>query len=269
MKKLLTLVLLGLTIMGCSSDDDVTINTSDYSEYIIENSISTDINFMAEEIYSDFENSQTPLLKLKFITEEQFPCVNYGLKTTEFLNENELIVRFEEILEPVGCYTAIGPAISYIDLPENINKLTLINGNVIDKYSVDINIEKITINLIENDFSISLYDKTFRIPENSFAYVCGTNTNNINIYNDFLSILEQNNSFTEFEFNGEGRIPYPETSSGHWVNHPSKFFIYSNLAEFENLENILNDYSTQNIEVNSGATIAIYGWNNLKYYSWN
>lgn len=269
MKKLLTLALLGLTIMGCNSDDDVTINTSDYSEYITENSIATEINFMAEEVYSDMETTQTPLLKLKLITEEQFPCINYSLKTTEFLSGNELIVRFDEILEPGGCYTAIGPAISYIDLPENIKKLTLINGNVIDRYSLDVSIEKINVTLIENNFTNSLYNKTFRIPENSFAYVCGTNTTNTNIYEDFLAILEQNTNFTEFEFNGEGRIPYPETSNGHWVNHPSKFFIYSNSTEFENLNTVLDNFSTQNIEENSGATIAIYGWNNLKYYSWN
>ncbi len=265
--KNLFLLLFGFLIISCNSDDE--INVDDYSEYITENSIATDINFMAEEIYSDLETPQTPSLKLKLITEEQFPCVNYGLSTTEFFNGNELIIRFDGIAEPEGCYTAIGPAISYVDLPENINKLTLINGNVIDRYSVEINEEKVNVTLIENNFTNSLYNKTFRIPENSFAYVCGTNTTNTNIYNDFFSILEQNNSFTEFEFIGEGRIPYPETSSGHWVNHPSKFFIYSNPTEFENLDNVLNNFSSQYIEQNSGVTIAIYGWNNKKHFSWD
>ena len=211
---------------------------------------------------------QIPLLKLKLITSEIFPCINYGLSITEFTNGNELIIRFDEIVEPGVCLTAIGPAISYIDLPINTNKVTFINGNMIDKYSIEISQEKISITLIENNFTSSLHNKTFRIPKNSFAYVCGTNTNNTNIYDDFLAILMQNTDFVEFEFEGEGRIPYPESSDGNWVNHPSKFFIYSDFEEFNKLANILNDYSSENIEENSGVTIAIYSWKNIKYYSW-
>ncbi len=262
-----TLLLLSIITFSCNTNDDDIINNSEYSEYITKNSIDTDINFMSEEIY-DISTSQTPSLKLKLITSEIFPCVNYTLSTTEFINGNELIIRFNEIIEPDVCLTAFGSAISYIDLPENINKIIFINGNIIDKYSMEINREKISITLIENNFTNSLYNKTFRIPENSFAYVCGTNTNNTDIYNDFLTILEQNADFEEFDFKGEGRIPYPESSDGNWVNHPSKFFIYSDLEEFNNLSNILNGYSSENIEENSGVSIAIYGWNNIKYYSW-
>lgn len=267
MKKLLILTI-ALTIISCNSNDAET-DTPIKAEYISENSISTNINFMPEEIYSSSDFPQTPLLKIKLITEEEFPCVNFHIKTTEFVNENELIIRFDGILDSGVCATAIGPAISYIDLPQNITKLTFLNGKVIDTYSIDINDEKITIELIKNKFTNSLFNKTFRIPKNSFAFVCGTNTNNTNVYEDFFSLLKQNNSFTEFEFKGEGRIPYPKTSSGHWVNHPSKFFIYSNPAEFENIDNLLNAFSTQNIEKNSGATIVVYGWNNFKYYSWD
>lgn len=70
------------------------------------------------------------------------------------------------------------------------------------------------------------------------------------------------------EFEGEGRIPYPETTDGNWVDHPSKYYKYSNFEEFKSLANVLNDYSSLNIEKNSGTTISIYGWNNVKFYSW-
>ena len=267
MKKLLIFTLIGFTLLGCNSDNDEVLNDSDYSEYIIENSIDTEVNFMAEEIYSTNE-IQEPALKLKLISFEIFPCVNYILSTTEFKEGNELIIRFNEIIEPEICLTAPGPAISYIDLPQNTNKVTFINGNTIDKYSIDINEQKISVTLIENNFTTSLYEKTFRIPENSFAYVCGTNTNNTNIYTDFSAIIEQNPDFIEFEFEGDGRIPYPETTDGNWVNHPSKYYKYTDSVEFNSLAEILNDYSSQNIEENSGVTISIYGWNNNKFYSW-
>jgi len=267
LKKLLILTLFGFTILSCNSDDDNILNNSDYSQYISENSIDTNIEFMPEEIYND-RTIQKPSLKLKLITSEIFPCFNYGLLTNEFTNDNELVIRFNEIITPEICLTAFGPAISYIDLPENTDKITFINGNIIDKYSIEIIQTKISITLIESNFTDLLYKKTFRIPENSFAYVSGTNTNNTNIYYDFLEILNQNPNFEEFEFEGDGRIPYPESSDGHWINHPSKFFKYSNFEDFNDLASVLNNYSTENIEENSGVSISIYSWNNTSYYSW-
>ncbi len=267
MKIVLIFTLLVFTLSGCNSNNNDVLNDSNYAEYIIENSIDSKINFMAEEIYTTNE-TQEPVLKLKLITSKAFPCINYKLATTEFINANELIVRFEQIIKPELCLTAIGPATSYIELPENINKITFLNGSVIDKYSIDINKQKIALTLIERNFTSSLYNKTFRIPENSFAYVCGTNTNNTNIYTDFSAILEQNPDFIEFSFEGEGRIPYPETTDGNWVNHPSKYYKYTKSLEFKNLANVLNEYSSKNIEENSGVAISIISWNNIKFYSW-
>ncbi|MFH4968140.1 hypothetical protein V8G61_08040 [Gaetbulibacter sp. M240] len=267
MKRLLIFVLIEFAFIACSSNNDGLITDPDYAEYITENAIDTEINFMAEEIYTTNE-SQEPVLKLKLISSKIYPCINYQLSTTEFINGNELIVRFEQIIEPDICLTALGPATASIDLPENISKLTFLNGIVIDKYSVAINEQKISVTLIENKFTTSLYNNTFRIPENSFAYVCGTNTNNTNIYTDFSAIIGQNPDFTEFVFEGEGRIPYPETTVGHWVNHPSKYYKYTDSAQFDTLANILNAYAAENIEANSGVSIAIYGWNNINFYSW-
>ena len=263
MKRFIVFVL-SFIIFSCSTDDQI---NAEYSEYITGNSIDTDINFMPEEIYNNNE-AQEPSLTLKLITSEEFPCINYIISTTEFTSGNEIIIRFDDIIKPEWCFTAIGPAVSYLDLPENTRKVTFINGNVVDQYAVEINQEKVSITRIEKNFTTSLYPTTFRIPENSFAYVCGTNTDNTNIYNDFLALLEQNPDFVEFEFEGEGRIPYPESSDGNWVNHPSRFFLYSDVGEFTNLANILSDFSSENIEENSGVTILIQGWNNIIYGSW-
>ncbi|PQV49623.1 hypothetical protein CLV33_103261 [Jejuia pallidilutea] len=267
MKKILIFTLIGFVFLGCNSDNDEVLNDSDYAEFIIENSINSEINFMVEEVYTTNEIEE-PVLKLKLITSEIFPCINYGLSTTEFINGNELIIRFEQIIESELCFTALGPAISYIELPENTNRITFLNGSVIDKYSTDINEQKISLTLIEKNFTTSLYDKTFRIPENSFAYICGTNTTNTNIYTDFSDIIEQNIDFIEFEFEGEGRIPYPETADGHWVNHPSKYYKYTDSVKFNSLATIMNEYSSKNIKENSGVTISIYSWNNIKFHSW-
>ncbi len=267
MKKALLLTLIGFTLFGCISDNEDTLNNNVYSKYITKNSIKTGIDFMPVETYQSYKK-QEPLLILKLVTSKIFPCVNYGLSISKFINNNELIIRFNKIVEPKICLTAIGPATSYVDLPHNINKIIFINGNVIDKYAIEINEQKISITPIKNNFTKSLYDKTFRFPKNSFAYVCGTNKTNTYIYEDFASIIEKNSDFKEFKFGGEGRIPYPESSDGNWVNHPSKYYTYSNPEEFKKLAELLNDYAAKNIKKNSGVTISIYSWNNVNFHSW-
>lgn len=253
MKKLILLI--SLFTLSCSKEDIGYIDA--------------DINFMPVEIYQNSGIPENPKLKLKLFTEkEDYPCINFILNTSQSVKDNELVIRFEEIIEPAICLTAIGPAISLIDLPEKITELTFINGDTVDRYSITINQEKITIELIEKSFTNSLYDTTFRYPENSFAYVSGTNTYNQYLYEEFLKILEENPNFTRFEFEGEGRVPYPLISSGHWVDHPSRFFKYSDNQNFENLEEILQDFSSENIEENSGASISIYGWDNTNFHSW-
>lgn len=282
MKKPFFLILLSLIIFSCDpgheelTDDSETLkdlnypdysDDADYVEYITENSIDDKINFMPVEMYDD-QNPQPPSLKLKLATVDEYPCMNFELGTTQITNGNELIIRFDEIMKRVVCLTAIGPAVSYIDLPEDTEKITFINGNIIDKYYVEINEEKVSLSLVKNNFTSSTHDKTFRYPENSFAYVVGTHTSNTDIYTSFLTILKQNSKFSAFEFEGEGRIPYPVRTSGHYVNHPSKFFLYSDEEAFENLKEVLRNFSAENIEKNTGVTIKLVGWNNKVYRSW-
>jgi hypothetical protein len=268
MKNYSLIILLSVFIYSCNTSDDNFPDGNEYSQYITENSISTDIDFMSDEIYENSNVSHSPASKLKFITTQIFSCFNYGLVTTEFIKGSELIIRFEKILMPNICLTAFGPAVSYIHLPENINKLILINGETIDKYSIEIGNEQVLVSVIESNFTNSLYKKTFRYPENTFAYIGGTNINNTNLYDDFLELLLQNPSLTEYTFGEDGRIPFPESSDGHWVDNPSKYFKYNNTSDFEELGKLLSDFTSENIEPNSGVSISLISWDNKKHYSW-
>ncbi len=264
--KKISLLLLSFLIFGCTTNQENSITNDDYSQYFSNNSIATTIKLMPEEIYSNYAIAQPPSLKLKFITTEIYPCINYSLITSQFINGNTLIVRFEGIENSVICLTAIGPATKSINLPLNINKLVLLNGTNVDKYDVSIDNEKVLVNLIQSSFSQSLFENTFRYPENSFAYVCGTNTTNTQIYNDFLNILLSNNTLTEIYFQGLGRIPYPTTTSGNWVNHPSRYFKYNNQSDFDALEPVLTVFKNQNVIPNSGVTINLISWNNKNLF---
>lgn len=260
---------LAILFFACNSNDDYEmLDEIDYSEFIIDNAIETHIEFMPIETYRTSNAVENPNLQLKFNSVTIYPCYNFTFITSEFTIGNELIIRFEEVDETDICYLAVGPAIKYIDLPENTEKLVLINGSVIDQYEVLISTEKVKVKSIENQFSNILYENTFRIPENSFAYRCGTHIDNAYIYEDFLSIIEQNPNFTAFAFEGEGRIPYPTSTQGNYVNHPSVFFKYTNEEDFLALGDVLNTYSIENIEPNSGVSISLIGWNNVRFFSW-
>lgn len=252
MKRWLILLLIGL--MGCSP------------EYVDNDSISSDISFNIIDVFESTNTSQKLVPKIELIAEDYYSC-NHQLITSQSLVGNELIIRFEEIIIR-RCTEAADWATPNLDFPENITQLTLINGEKTDQYFIDISKEKITISPINSSFSKSSYNVKFRKPENSFAFVCGTNTDNTYIFDEFLSILQQNESFTEFEFKGDGVIPYPKTSYNKKVNFPSRFFTYSDPAAYENLKNTLKNFSKENIDAYSGISISIYGWNDIDYYSW-
>jgi hypothetical protein len=266
MKNYVLLFLLLISSVGCSNDETV---FNEYSQFIIDDKITTDFEFMPKEVYEEYNKKQTPKLVLEIKTTKIYPCINYTIVASEFIENNELIIRFEKIDKSIICLTAIGPATTYIEIPENITKLVLLNGDLIDEYSVDIDENKIEIASIKSSFTNSLYNKTFRFPKNSFAYICGTNTDNTRIQTEFLNIILNNSSITEFNFDNDGRIPYPIESDGHWVDFPSSFFKYENESDFEDLGQLLNAYSSQNIPPNSGVTISLVGWNNIIHYSWD
>lgn len=266
MKKSIFL-LLTIIFISCDPTDDM-VEPSDYVQYFGREWLTTEVNFLPQEVYPT-TGIGTPQLKLRISTTQIFECLNFGILTTQFINDEELIIRFDEIVEPSICLTSPGSATTLIDLPENITKLTFINGNVVDRYTIAIHPEKVSISLIENTLTNLLFEETFRIPENSFVYICGTNLTNTNIYTDFLAILEQNPNFTPFEFVGQGRIPYPITSNGHAVDNPTKFFTFTNSADFFALANVLDAFADANIELYSGTTIQLISWENRRHLSWD
>lgn len=272
MKKILGLLLIGL--MGCSQDYiDVDLEPiisqgeeTYFPDYIDAESLAISINI--REVYNPINMAQKPLIKLELTTDNYFPCYSYDVITSHSINNNELKIKIEGAVKYQDCISARDRATPYIDFAENINQLTLINGKETDQYSINISDEKITIRPVKSSFTKPLFNVLFRIPENSFAFVGGTNTDNSYIYDDFLSILQQNENFEEFEFKGDGRIPFPEASYGHKVNFPSRFFTYNDFEAFENLETTLQNYMLETNTDNSGVVISIYGWNNINYYSW-
>lgn len=267
MKKANVLFVLLILVFSCEKDNDIV--DGNYSDYINGNTVSTEIDFYPVELYEKYNEPDTASLKIRFTTTEIFPCVNYHLATTEFETDKELIIRFDSIQKPTICFTAIGPANSYVVLPSNITKLVLINGNSIDRYNLDITVEKVRIIPIESDFSNLKESVIFRYPENTFVYECNMDTSETDFFNDFLRILTSNLSIIDYEFSGDGKKPYAED----WVENKrkslTKYFKFESETEFIKAGELLNDFVTDNsLNENTSVYISLKSWNNQKYLSW-
>lgn len=228
---------------------------------------STNLEFYPEELY-EFSEQQVPVPHLKFVTTEIYPCYNYEIDFSHSFKDGELTVNFKAIEAPEACLTAFGPAINYLELPLNTKKIILIRGETQDVYDVSITTERIEIEPINSSFSDIIFPNTFRYPENSFALICGTNLEDTDICNRFTNFLRESVSLSEMSFSGEARIPFPDSSSGHWKNFPSKFFLYENETDLMEATELLKTFTRENIIPNQGNSLNIITWDNRRYASW-
>jgi hypothetical protein len=268
MRKLLFLISILLITISCTKEDGLIIG--DYSKYIKGDSIDYKIEFFPVEIYAK-TTVDTPDMKLFIKTQNSFGCINFGIAIDNFMSNNTLILRFDHIIQSNICLTAIGPATTYADLPENIDSLILINGHSIDGYLVSVTKEVIAIKSINSSFSLLTQNraKIFRYPENTFSYECEMSLNETNIFNEFLKILNDNLSITEFNFNGEGYKPYGQNYIENSRQSLNKYFHYDNELEFGRAGELLKNFVlSKNLNKNTSAYISLTSWNNKKYLSW-
>ena len=230
--------------------------------------LETEIDFFAKEIYESSEQS-FPVLMLDFKTTKIYPCYNYFINFTHSFENEILTVEFRSIGKPDLCLTALGPARTLLKLPLTTKRLKLVRGNTTDLYEVNITPESVGFEIIHSSFSNLIFDKSFRVPENSFAVVCGTNLEDTELCTNFLNSLMEITTLREFSFEGEGRIPYPDSSSGYWNNTPTKYFLYDNDSDFIQAGEILEEFTIEHIEPNQGNSISILNWDNRKFSSWN
>lgn len=223
--------------------------------------INEEIEFFPEETYWGSQ-PQIPKLLLKFQTKKIFRDACTGLSTTLILSGDDMIVRFDSFYQAGGCALITSPAKVQFVLPENIKRLTLVNGKKIDTYTLTINDEFVTINSIKREFSELKVPKLFRYPKNSFVYSCGTSTNNTHHYQDFLSILYDSTDLKEFFFDGSGKIPYRDSSEGSPTKFKTHFFRYEREQEFDKAGELLKRYSEKNIVPFTGAYIFLTNWQN-------
>ena len=239
-----------------------------YAGYSGKDSVSSNVIFSISETYDNSYEVDTPKLRLNIRTTEIYSCMNFELACSEYNSDNTLIIRFNGITHSDICLTALGPAQFNTRILENINTLILINGQTIDGYILKITKEKVDFTPVESSFTKPEYTRYYRYPENSFAYLCGTNSDNQYIYEEFLDTLLTGVELREFVFGSNGVLPYPESSNGYWNDPPAKYFLYSLETDFDKAGEILKAYTDNNLSYGDGTTISLIGWNNKNFRSW-
>jgi len=208
---------------------------------------------------------------LQLITEHIYPCCNFSIILNESLGSNGIELEIDSIYKPSVCLTALGPATyrEEIKLEENSSTLlSFINGNVSNKFNVEVSDSLIHIASIEDSYIKVSENFIWRFKENSFVYSCGTTEETTWIYDDFKDSILAVQSIEQFYYSDSGRIPYSREPSGYWVNHPCLFFTYNNEAEWEILKNMLIDYSKNIISQHVGIGVYIQNFHGEKEWSW-
>jgi len=255
MKKLILLSIALLIIFSCEKD-----NPTDISY----NPLESEIYFYPIELYENYDIVDAPDLKLVLMTESY---IGGGiLHCTKSVVNHELRVRLNGV-ENSPWFIEPAPAIAYLDLPENVNKITLINGDQVDKYDVFISEEKVEIDSIVKNYTVLIYDKIFRYPENTFNFTCWTDSTDTTLCTDYLNILFNELSLVEYEFSGESKIPYPYYSSTS-PEHYTGVFRYEKESDFNRAGELLEAYTLEHIQPNDGKGISLIGWNNKQFHSY-
>ncbi|MBL1211743.1 MAG: hypothetical protein HND52_00175 [Ignavibacteriae bacterium] len=229
-----------------------------------------EINFA--EGYTDNQTPQMPAIFMNMQTEEDFECYNYVIVTQNSFQNNFVGINFVTIDLPGGvCVTAIGPATTKI--PFNVSpgtySVSIFFEDVEDRYNLFVTDSSLFAENVETYFTKLDFKKYWRKPVNSFVYLCGTTSRTDWIYEDFIDTLKSKVAITEFFFPEDGVKPYAESTYGHVINYPARYFKYNSDADFESMEFILENYSSEVIGNLSGVAVSLRNWKNQFYYSWN
>jgi hypothetical protein len=214
------------------------------------------------------------LLSIDCATERIYPCINYGIDYSMTKSSNKITIRFNQIIMPEICLTALGPAYSNIKLGNLSNGLYILNLLVNGKTQ--------TANLKVNDSTFKIeYEPGFdfifkktelkRIPQNviwgSVGYINDTLTTSVNSFLDSLIIIgasEINLSpgdYGYFQIDSFGKIVAPEYHGYPFI----KMYLYEFNGSSESLKELIRNtnqrfLNNMYISCNTWKGEYIWGW---------
>lgn len=232
------------------------------------------IFFSVQESYRQMAEGVEPSLYLSMETEKAYECCNYSIVADYQRAGAVQKVDIRGIEVPVICLTAFGPARGdrFLELEEGVYTLEFRYGPLFRSvYKMTISREAVAINQtsgLAGLFTVPKFTVWWRYPRNSFAVICGTTTDKVWIYEDFLGRLRAAVDLTAHIFPPAGEIGYPRAPQGHQVNHPARYFVYRSEADFAAAGAVLRAYVRDVIGQTQGVSIWLLNWKNESFRSW-
>lgn len=224
---------------------------------------------LKEELLADSRS-----LSLDCATERIYPCINYGIDYSMTKSGNKITIRFNQIIMPDICLTALGPAYS------NIKLGNLSNGQYILNLMVNGITQTTILKVNDSTFKIEykprfdfIFKKTElkRIPQNviwgSVGYISDTLTTSVNSFLDSLTNIGANEIYLSpgdygyFQIDSFGEIVAPE-----YHGYPIiKMFLYEFNGNSESLKDLIRNtnqmfLNNMYISCNTWKGEYIWGW---------
>lgn len=103
-----------LTIATCLLSGIFLFSCDETTEIESVNTLGTDVQFSMAEYFESGERT----LSFKFLTQKDFPCINYRIKSDYQQEGESLVITLAEVEGADVCLEAIAPAASFLDVGE-------------------------------------------------------------------------------------------------------------------------------------------------------
>ena len=206
-------------------------------------------------------------------TERTFGCFNLTIDASLEKQGNFLTLRLYSIGVQGGkCATLVGPAThrSSLDIQAGDYVLNIVSADDTDSYSLVISDSLIHLFPIEASFTTVNYPKVYRYPERSFAYTCGTLTENSWLCDAFGDSLETFLALEPHFFaDTSAAWPYVRSSDGHYYDAPARYYRYLSAASFDSAGVLLQQFTETTImQYSLGTSLELNNWKGEYFYSW-
>lgn len=263
MKTTYFLIIASILLFSCESESEEQINT-----------LGSEISFSLAE----YLDPQQKNLTFKFLTEKDFPCINYQISHQVQRVGNIITIELTDVEKADVCLDAIGPATAFIDmgnLPEgDYNLLIKVGEAITNQGTLSVTPQSYQLSMEEPEGLIVENIELLRIPDNviwgTIKYIAQQKTKGL--YDNLMSSLQgigatekrlSEGNYYYFDVDVSGRIRPKNAVLDNLTEEP---FLMEFSGNDDQLVNVLGQM--ENI-YGEGAMIRIYNAKGEEFTSWD
>ena len=207
-----------------------------------------------------------PEVGLFLNTERVYPCFNYFLDATTDVQERTITVRVSDVIVPVICLAAFGPAMYRTSLPvtDGVYTLRIVNGLATDEFVLEVTAAAVELRRQTASFTRLSLDRAWRYPHQSFATVCNAAEGGEARCEEFRAAVLTAVPLERFEFGEGGEVPYPQSFSNHGQDWRAEYYRYAAEEDFAGVGAVVQSFAARY----PGVWLYVVNWRNEAYRSW-